>query len=215
MIRYFLVLFAVAAVATVLLVTRVDSVTFALAMLAAGRAGRWVLDRPGSRCRGPPAHSRARRPPRPDGAPHPPTTSPIPLTPVPSGIDGPLSGKASGFAASGARSEENPMTGGRTTCCNRPVFELPATDQLAFNDEAVTCDPVPEPDTPDYELLAKLIAEITHVTATHDMWGYSAVRDGRTYAIKVCDVTDLPATKCICGTSTQDLGCPIHGVQVR
>lgn len=103
MIRYFLVLFAVAAVATVLLVTRVDSVTFALAMLAAGRAGRWVLDRPGSRCRGPPAHSRARRPPRPDGASHPPTTSPIPLTPAPSGNDGPLSGKASGFAASGAR----------------------------------------------------------------------------------------------------------------
>lgn len=62
-----------------------------------------------------------------------------------------------------------PMGGGRTTCCNRPVFELPATDQLAFNDEAVTCDPVPEPDTPDDELLAKLIAGITRGTSTQDL----------------------------------------------
>lgn len=31
--------------------------------------------------------------------------------------------------------------GGRTPCCDRPIFELPRTDRLTLNPAAATCRP--------------------------------------------------------------------------
>lgn len=87
-----------------------------------------------------------------------------------------------------------PMGEGRTPCCNRTVFELPTTDQLALNDEAVTCHPEPEPNTPDHEILAKINAGITHVVGTADTWAFPCVRSGRTVVVTIGDYTGQRAS---------------------
>jgi hypothetical protein len=84
-----------------------------------------------------------------------------------------------------------PIGESRTPCCNRTVFELPTTDQLALSDDAVTCHPEPEPDTPDDEILAMLSDGFTRTARTTQAWGIRCHRDGRTYGIKVMDITNL------------------------